>query len=84
MFYGSVWCIVQYLFISACVFATMPKDCAEKFKERKLTKRELIELNCDFWMKQELNINNKDFFECIYKNEIDLMILWIKFFKTIE
>jgi hypothetical protein len=35
-------------------------------------------------MKQDMCINNKDFFDCIFKNEIDLIILWIKFFKTME
>ena len=54
----------------------------EKLKTKRLSDKELRKFGLDFWLTQEMEISEKEFSDTFQRNDLDLIIPWIKFFGT--
>ena len=49
-----------------------------------LTTKELKDLNIAFWLFETLKVKDREFYNCIQRDDLDIITIWIKFFNQLK
>jgi len=73
-------CINYRAIIQAGIYSTLGNNYFEEIETQQLSDKQLKYYGLDFWLTQEMKISVEEFSDTFQRNDLDLIITWIKFF----